>query len=538
MPAVTPPESATVAVLTPAEAAGLVEDGHVVAVSGCVWNMVPERLCEALEARFHATGSPRDLTEFHLHIYGLGPDTGLERFAHPGLVRRVVGGSFAPPYWFKGSRMEAMVREDEIEAFVLPAGVIAAMFRETAAGRPGVLTEIGQGTFIDPAHDAGMVNDRARASGHAVVHTADVGDASYLYYPTQAIDVSFVRGTYADRAGNVTFEHEAMSQAVVEQAMATRASGGKVVVQVKEVVEGDLDPQLVRLPSVLVDAVVPVGDHPQFDYGAHDGSPAFSGELRLITPAPEAPGVSAATVAARRALGEVRHGDVVNLGAGVPVLQMPHLLWEAGLTDAIDVTVEHGSWGGVNLGSTLAATHWNPTAILDSDTTFDIYTGGGIDVAFLGFGQVDRHGDVNVAKMGSTIVGVGGFIDIAQSARTVVFCGTLRSGGLEVDIAPTGVQVRQEGSRPKFVDEVELVCFPARRAVARGQEVLYVTERAVFRVEDGALTLIEVAPGVDVQRDVLDAVECPVRVADDLATTPAWVLDLDVPVRLRTEEQS
>lgn len=524
-------------VLTPDQAADLVADGDVVAVSGCVWNMVPEHLCAALEDRFLRTGRPHGLTEYHLHIYGLGPDTGLEHFAHEGLTTRVIGGSFAPPYWFKGSRMAAMVAEDRIETFVLPAGVIAAMFRERAAGRPGVLTRIGAGTFVDPEHGGGRMNDRARTSNLRTVEWVEVAGEHWLYYPARSIDVSFLRGTYADEDGNVTFEHETMSQSVVEQAMATRASGGKVIVQVKRIVErGSLDPRLVRLPSIFVDGVVPVGNHPQFDYGAHDDSPGFSGELRIAAPEPILPPTSAATYVARRALREIQPGQTVNLGAGIPALAMPRQLWETGLVDDIDVTVEHGSWGGLNLGGTLAATHINPAAIMDSDTTFDLYTGGGLDIAFLGAAQVDGQGNVNVAQVGDTVVGVGGFIDIAQSARKVVFCSTLRRSGLEVAVDGGMLRIVQEGRDAKFVEQVELVCCAGQRAIQQGQEILFVTERAVFQLGPGGLMLTEVAPGIDVHRDVLDAVDCDVHVSDTLVRMDPAIFGDELDGRMRTTE--
>jgi len=526
-----------VKVLTEEQAALLVRDGDVVAVSGCVSNMVPERLCAALEQRHLETGHPVDLTEYHLHIYGLGLDAGLEHFAHAEMTRRVIGGSFAPPYWFKGSRMAKLVADDEIEAFVIPAGVIAAMFAQTGAGRPGVLTRIGWGTFVDPRNGGGRINERARASGHRTCDLVRLGDEEWLFYFAQPIDVSFVRGTVADEDGNVSFEDEPMYQAVVSQAMATKASGGTVVAQVRHLVErGSLDPRLVRLPSILVDAVVVVPEQRQFEYGVHGDSPALSGSARLVTPAVDDPGFSASRIVARRAALEMVPGQIANLGAGIPVFELPAIIHSWRLEHYIDFTIEHGSLGGTNLGGMVTATHWNPSAIIDSNLIFDFYAGGGLDIAFLGAAQVDGAGNVNVTKFGDTVVGVGGFMDIAQSARKVVFCTTLRHGGLEVEIVDGALRVVQEGRNPKFVGIVELVSFAADWARRTGQEVIYVTERCVFRLAEHGLLLIEVAPGVDVARDVRPAVGCDFEVNRELTTMPEIVFsdeDLVHPVRGR-----
>ena len=527
-----------VEVLAEEQAALLVRDGDVVAVSGCVSNMVPERLCAALEQRYLETGHPTELTEYHLHIYGLGPDAGLEHFAHADMTRRVIGGSFAPPYWFKGSRMAKLVADDEIEAFVIPAGVIAAMFAQTGAGRPGVLTKIGWGTFVDPRNGGGMINGRARASGHRTCDLVRLGDEDWLLFFAQPIDVSFVRGTVADEDGNVSFEDEPMYQAVVSQAMATKASGGTVVAQVRHLVErGSLDPRLVRLPSILVDAIVVVPEQRQFEYGVHEDSPAFSGRARLLAPEVDDPGFSASRIVARRAALEMSAGQVVNLGAGIPVFELPAIIHGWGLDRDVDLTIEHGSLGGTTLGGMVTSTHWNPSAIIDSNLTLDFYAGGGLDVAFLGAAQVDGVGNVNVTKFGDTVVGVGGFMDIAQSASKVVFCTTLRHGGLEVEVAGGALRVVQEGRNPKFVREVEMVSFAADWALRAGQEVIYVTERCVFRLTEHGLLLTEVAPGIDVARDVRPAVGCEFEVDRELATTPEIVLSGDDLVRPGTARE-
>lgn len=508
-----------VTVLTAAEAAGMVEDGDVVAVSGCVWSLVPERIVAALEERFLRTGSPRDLTENHLHVYGIAEDQGLEHFAHAGMTKRVVGGSFAPPYWFKNSRMARLIHDDEIEAFIVPAGVVAAQWRAQGAGRPGVLTRIGWQTFVDPRHGGGAITTAASSADFRTSEVVDVAGDEWLFYPAMPIDVSLIRATAADEEGNLTFHEEPVHQSALAQAMAAKASGGRVFAQVKHLVPANsLDARLVRIPSLLVDAVVVAPDQQQLEYGIHDDSPAFIGAQRLPAPPPRSPRpMHAERWVAWRAVQEVEPGMVVNIGAGLPVVEIPDVLRLAELDEQINLTVEHGSLGGANLGGQLCQTHWNPTAIIDSNQTFDFYTGGGLDVAFLGMAQVDGAGNVNVAKVGDSVAGVGGFMDIAQSASKVVFCGTLRHGGGEATFVDGQLQINREGRNPKFVPEVPLVCFHAGSA-RPGQEVLYLTERALFRFEDGGLTLIEIAPGVDLERDVRAQVECDFAVSPDLHT--------------------
>lgn len=491
-------------VLTADEAARLVRSGDVVAVCGVVWNLVPEVVLEALERRFLETGEPNGLTETHLHVYGMGRSVGLERFAHPGMTTRVVGGSFAPPYWFKDSEMNRLVAEDAVEAFLLPAGIVCALWRAMGAGRPGVVSEIGLNTFIDPRQLGGMITERARRSALRTSELVTLDGREWLYYRAQPIDVSLIRATSADLDGNLTFEEEPIHQAVLQQALAARASGGRVIAQVKRVVEaGTLDPRLVRIPGFLVDAVVLAPEQRMAEYGTHPDSPAYVGDYRLPVPAPEPVEDGPEATIARRAALEIAPGDVVNLGAGLPVLTLTRVLRETGLDRTCTISVEHGSLGGVNLGDRYCNTHWNPTAMMDSELTFDFYTGGALAVGFLGAAQVDGAGSVNVSMVGNSIAGVGGFMDIAQGARKVVFCTTLTYRG-----------------EPRFVDRLQLTSFHGPDALARGQRVLFVTERCVFRLMPDGLELAELADGLDVERDIAPFVGCPFRVADDLIGMP------------------
>jgi propionate CoA-transferase len=509
-------------VLSAQEVAEQVKDGDVVAVSGVVWSLVPERILEALEARFLSTGSPRNLTEVHLHVYGMGPDVGLERFAHEGMTSRVIGGSFAPPYWFKGSKMNKLIEEDKVEVFVIPAGVICSLWHEMGGGRPGVLTEIGIGSFVDPRLQGGMLTDRARASGHTVSEVVEIDGREWLRFRPQPIDVCLIRATTADEEGNLALEGEPIHQAVVQQAMATKASGGRVIAQVKHLADaGSIDPRLVKIPGFMVDAVVVAPEQKMFEYGVADDGPAYVGDRREVPPPIEHVPQGLEGLIARRAAREIKPGDVINVGAGLPVNVLSKVLREEGIADDCTISVEHGSLGGENLGELLCQTHWNPTSMMDSAMTFDMYTGGGLAIGFLGVAQVDSAGNVNVSKVGDSMAGVGGFMDIAQSARKVVFCGSLTYGGLQIGFGDGELRIEQEGHHAKFVPELELVSFSAKHALERGQTVLYVTERAVFELTGDGLRLIELAPGIDVDEHVTPVVDFEFAVASDLAQMPA-----------------
>jgi propionate CoA-transferase len=508
--------------VTAAEAVGVVRDGDVVAVTGVMFNLVPETLCQALEERFVGTGGPTELTEFHLNVFGFGAGTGIDHFAHPRMTRRVIGSSFPAHPWAAESTMSRMILDDAVEAFAIPAGAIAGMFRATASGQPGFLTRAGLGTFVDPRAGGGRLTSRARASGHVISELVDRGGELWLHYRSQPVDVSFILGSRADADGNVSFEDEPLHQAAVAQAMATRASGGTVVVQVREVVPaGALDPRLVKLPSLWTDLVVRA-DQEAFAYGVHPGDPAFTGAERISSPPIEVPVLSADTIVARRAAMEIAPGDIVNLGAGTPVRELPAVLQGAEPADRVHVSIDHGSLGGTNLGGLLAATHWSPTAFMDSNQVYEYYAGSGLDIAFLGAAEIDGRGNVNVARTASAVPGVGGFVDIVEAARTVVICSALRRGGLRVAIAEGELRVEREGRVPKFVGEVELVCLSAERARAEGKRVLYVTERAVFVLGQNGLTLVEIAPGIALD-EVLAAVECSFDVAADCGSMPTGI---------------
>ncbi|MGE3293697.1 MAG: acyl CoA:acetate/3-ketoacid CoA transferase [Geminicoccaceae bacterium] len=498
--------------------AASVPDGITIALTGSGGGLIEaDAIHAALERRFLATGHPRGLTLIHALGQGDAKARGLNRFAYEGMVARVIGG-----HWTWSPRMQALAEADAIEAYTLPAGAIMLLLREIGAGRPGLITHVGLGTFADPRHGGGACNRRALAADQPRTELITVGGRELLRYLPLPIDLAIVRGSLADPAGNLSLVHEAADLDVVAAALAAHNSGGRVVAQAGRIVaRGTLPARQVTLPGVLVDALVEAADQPQTYLGAYD--PAISGEVGGrpdFRPAAEPPAFGVRAIIARRAADEARPGASVNFGFGIPGA-IPGILAERGTLDALWITVEQGIHNGELLDGEMFGAARYPEAIVSSTRQFDFYSGGGIDMAFLGMGELDAAGNVNVSRLGSKVVGPGGFVDIAQNAKRLVFCGTFDAKGTDYAWTDGKLTIRRHGEVAKLVPTVREITFSADYARAVGQEVLYVTERAVFRLGDQGVELIEVAPGVELGRDVLERMQFAPAVSGQLAEMPA-----------------
>ncbi len=483
-------------ITTAAAAVAQIADGATVAVSGSGGGLLEaDAVLAALQQRFLETGHPRGLTLVHALGIGDGKQTGLLRLAHEGLLKRVIGGhwSWAPP-------LQAMARDNLIEAYTFPAGVIIALFREIGAGRPGIITHIGLGTFADPRHGGGKCNARAIED---LVETIELDGKTWLRYKPFRIDVGIVRGSLVDPFGNVTMMHEPADLDAYAVAMGAHNSGGRVIAQVRGQHDSQFVPaRLARVPGILVDDVVVAPEQWQCRVSEYD--PSISGEILPFgeQSEPEMP-TGIRRIIAQRAAHELPDGAAVNFGYGIPG-GIPALLEEQGRSGSYWGTVEQGIHNGRLMDGEMFGAARYAQSIVPSIDQFDFYSGGGVDVAFLGMGELDGEGNVNVSRLGELIVGPGGFVDITQGARKVVFCGTFEAKGLAVESDGSKLSIRSAGKVPKLVERVQHISFSGVHACERDQQVIYVTERAVFELRPDGIELTEVARGVDVQKDVLE----------------------------------
>ncbi len=497
-------------VITADQAAALIADGSTVALSGFGLACVNEETMSAVERRFLATATPRDLTVVHASAVGNRRERGMSHWGHEGLVRRWFGGiAIASPAFAQ------LISDDLVEAYNLPQGVITQLYREIAAHRPGVVTKVGIGTFVDPRVEGARMSPRTVED---YVQLVELAGEEWLFYPSFPLHVGLIRGTVADTHGNLTLTKEGLKMEVLPIAQAVHNSGGIVIAQVESLAEaGSLDPNDVKVPGVLVDYVVVSEPENHFQTENTHYNPSYSGQLRVPLSAVQAIPLSERKVIARRAAMVLTPGDVLNLGVGIPC-DVGSVTAEEGVSHEILSTTEAGAIGGVPAGLADFGHAYNPEALVDHHSQFDYYDGGGLDVAVLGLAQTDRHGNVNVSRFGRRVTGCGGFINISQAAKTLVFAGTFTAGGLETHVADGELRIVTEGRARKFLADVEQITFSGPYAAARGQRVLYVTERAVLELLDGVMTVTEVAPGIDLQRDVLDQMGFAPAVSPDLTT--------------------
>lgn len=484
-----------VKVLSHQQAAALIQDGDRVMLGGFIGAVVPEAIEEAIGKSFLNTGHPCNLELYFTAGQGDGKTKANNHLSHQGMVSMAYGG-----HWGLIPRLQKLANENKITGYNFPQGVIAHLMRDSAAGKPGTLTHVGLGTFVDPRLGGGKINE---ITTEERVSLLNIDDQEYLFYKRIEPNVAILRGTTADENGNISMEDECLFLENLAAAQLVTNMGGTVIVQVKKLVKaGEINPHLVRIPGIFVDVITVATEEEHMQTFAETMNPNYCGRGEAATTTAATRPLDAKKIIARRAAMELKKGAILNYGIGVPEV-IAKVTDEEGITEQMIATVEPGAIGGTPAGGLSFGASAFPEAVITQDQMFDFYDGGGIDQAFLGLAECDQKGDLNVSKFGPKIAGCGGFINITQNAKQVFFCGTFTAGKLQIETGQGELKITQDGTIKKLIEQVQQVTFSADIARKNNKPVLYITERAVFRLVEQGLELIEIAPGIDIERDIL-----------------------------------
>ncbi|MGH1461965.1 MAG: acyl CoA:acetate/3-ketoacid CoA transferase [Neptuniibacter sp.] len=510
-------------VISAEQAASLVKSNDTIVTGGFIGIGFAETLAKAIEQRFFSYGQPNNICLFYAAGQGDAGNRGLNHFGHEGMVKRVIGG-----HWGLAPSLGKLAIENKIEGYNLPQGVICHMFRDIAAGKPGTLSKVGLHTFVDPRIEGGKINSRSKED---LIQVIDINGQEALLYKHVPLNIALLRGTTADEKGNISMEKEALPLDALAIAQAVKNCGGTVLVQVEQITaQHKLTPDRIRIPGILVDHIVisAPGDHPQTF--AEDFNPAYTGDINVSDSNAEIMPLNLRKIIARRALMELQKNSVVNLGIGMPEA-IADVAAEENKIDDFTLTVEPGGIGGQPASGLSFGAVSNADCIVDQPAQFDFYDGGGLDQAFLGLAETCKEGHVNVSKFGPKLAGSGGFINITQNTKDVYFLGTFTSGKQEIQISDQGLKVIKNGPLRKFKQAVEQITFNGEYAMACQQKVTFITERAVFRLTPAGIKLTEIAPGVDLQKDILDQMDFKPIIDDDLQPMDHRIFR-DSPMRL------